>query len=245
MSGCMIITGGTRGIGAAVARLAAARGYSLCLNYRSDESSARALADEIGDGCIAVRADVTRAGEVRALFDRARDELGPPAALVNNAGITGRASRLDEADPSVIAEVIDVNVLGMMLCAREAVRRMSTLHGGSGGGIVNISSGAVSIGSAGEYVWYAASKAAVDTFTLGLGIEVATEGIRVNAVAPGIIDTDIHAAAGTPDKPRDAASRIPLKRVGTPQEVARAVLWLLSDEASYVQGAVLRVGGGR
>lgn len=244
MNGCMIITGGTRGIGAAVARLALARGYGVCLNYRRDEESARATARELGDRCLTVRGDVTRAGDVEALFDRAA-ELGPPAALVNNAGITGRAGRLDDAEPAMLAEVVDVNVLGMMLCAREAVRRMSTARGGAGGGIVNISSGAVTLGSAGEYVWYAASKAAVDTFTLGLGIEVAAEGIRVNAVSPGIVDTDIHAAAGTPDKPRKAASRIPLGRAGTPEEIANAVLWLLSEEASYVQGAVLRVGGGR
>ncbi len=244
----ILVTGGGRGIGAAICRLAAARGYDVAVNYARDEKAARSVVDAIADSggkAVAVRGDVADAGQVTEMFDAAERALGPLTALVANAGITGTISRLEDADPAAIARVVDVNVTGALLCMREAVRRMSTRNGGKGGAIVGISSAAVTLGSPGEFVWYAASKAAIDTMVLGLGREVAAEGIRVNAVAPALIDTEIHAAAGAPDRVERMAPGIPMGRAGTPEEVAEAVLFLLSDAAGYITGEVIRVGGGR
>lgn len=248
MNKVLLVTGGSRGIGAATARLAAAEGYTVCVNYRSDEAAAARVVSEIeaaGGAAVAIQADVSIPEDIEHLFEVVVRDLGPPTALVNNAGFTGRASRLLEADPEAIRRIIDLNVTGLMLCAREAVRYMSTARGGKGGAIVNVSSGAATLGSPGEYVWYAASKGAVDSFTIGLGKEVAGEGIRVNAVAPGMVDTGIHAAAGMPDRMAAIAPGIPIGRGADPEEIARTILFLLSDEASYVTGAILRVAGGR
>ncbi len=246
--GAILVTGGGRGIGAAVSRLAAARGYNVAVNYAQDEKAAQGVVDSItgsGGKAVAVRGDVADASQIVRMFDTAERHLGSLTALIANAGITGPINRLDEADPETIARVIDVNVTGALLCMREAVRRMSTKNGGKGGAIVGISSAAATLGSPGEFVWYAASKAAVDTMVLGLGREVAGEGVRVNAVAPALIDTEIHAAAGAPDRVERMAPGIPMGRAGTPEEVADAVLFLLSDAASYITGEVIRVGGGR
>jgi len=248
MTGVMIVTGGSRGIGAATARLAAQRGYAVCVNYQSSKEAADRLVSELQAGgaqAIAVQADVGDEEAVVALFQRVDKELGPVTALVNNAGLTGLINRLDEVPAETVRKVIDINVLGTIWCSREAVKRMSTRHGGQGGAIVNLSSAAVTIGSPGQYVWYATSKGAIDSFTLGLGKEVASEGIRVNAVAPGLIDTEIHAASGEPDRMRDLAPTVPVGRVGDAAEVAETILWLLSDQASYVTSTVLRVAGGR
>ncbi|HZZ91405.1 MAG TPA: SDR family oxidoreductase [Usitatibacter sp.] len=241
----VLVTGGGRGIGAATARLAAARGYAVCVNYRSDAASARGVADAIvsaGGRAIAVGADVARESDVIAMFDAATQALGPVAALVNNAGILERHARLDEMEVGRFERVLATNVTGVLLCAREAVRRMSTRHGGRGGSIVNVSSMAARLGSPGEYVDYAASKGAVDSLTVGLAREVAGEGIRVNAVRPGMIYTDIHCEPGRVDRLKAA---VPMKRGGAPEEVARAILWLLSDESSYCTGAFIDVSGGR
>lgn len=246
--GTCIVTGGSRGIGAAVSRLAAQRGYAVCINYASAAEAAQAMVDEIvgaGGRAVAVQGDMADPRAVTAMFDAAHERLGPITAVVNNAGLTGRHGRLDEAELETLRRVTDVNVNGVLYCAREAVRRMSTRHGGKGGSIVNISSGAATLGSANSYVWYAASKGAVNSLTIGLAGEVGEEGIRVNAVAPGLITTDIHAAGGVPDRAERLSVHVPMKRPGTPDEVANSVLWLLSDEASYVTGAILRVGGGR
>ena len=241
------MTGGGRGIGAAVSRLAAARGYAVVINYASGEQAAAEVRDEIvaaGGSAVAVAGDVADEADVRRVFDVAA-ELGELGAVVANAGITGNSpGRLDEQDAAVVRRVLDVNVLGVFLCAREAVRRMSTRHGGRGGAIVTVSSTAAGRGSPGEWVHYAASKAAVDTLTYGLALEVADEGIRVNAVAPGTVVTGLHAAAGMPDRPQRRAPLIPMKRAGTPEEIAEGVLWLLSPAASYVTGAVLPISGG-
>jgi NAD(P)-dependent dehydrogenase (short-subunit alcohol dehydrogenase family) len=243
----VIVTGGGRGIGAAVSRLAAARGYTVVINYTSDEQTAGDVCDEIvaaGGSAVAVAGDVAEEADVHRVFDAAA-ELGELGAVVANAGITGNTpGRLDEQDAAVVRRVLDVNVLGVFLCAREAVRRMSTRHGGRGGAIVTVSSTAAGRGSPGEWVHYAASKAAVDTLTYGLALEVADEGIRVNAVAPGTVVTGLHAAAGMPDRPQRRAPLIPMKRAGTPEEIAEGVLWLLSPAASYVTGAVLPISGG-
>jgi NAD(P)-dependent dehydrogenase (short-subunit alcohol dehydrogenase family) len=244
----LLITGASRGIGAATARLAATRGYDIAVNYASNAKAAEAVvADAGGAGAraVAIRADVAREADVERIFAETERRLGPLSGLVNNAGIVGPASRLDAADAAAIKSVIDLNVLGAFLCARAAVRRLSTQHGGKGGVIVNISSSAATLGSPNEFVWYAASKAAVDTLTIGLAREVAREGIRVNAVAPGLVDTDIHDATGVPDRVAAIGPTIPMGRAGTVEEIAETILFLLSDAASYVTGAVLRVAGVR
>jgi NAD(P)-dependent dehydrogenase (short-subunit alcohol dehydrogenase family) len=237
----LVVTGGSRGIGAAVTRAAHARGYAVCAGYASDAAAADRLRAEL-PGIVTVRADVADPASVTALFDAAEAAFGPVTALVNNAGVTGRLGRFADTPVATLRRVLDVNVLGAMLCAQEAVRRWD--ERGTAGRIVNVSSRAAALGSPGEYVHYAASKAAVETFTLGLAREVAAQGIRVNGVAPGTIHTGIHAAAGDPGRPERVARRVPMGRAGEPEEVAAAVLWLLSDEASYVTGAVLDVGGG-
>jgi NAD(P)-dependent dehydrogenase (short-subunit alcohol dehydrogenase family) len=244
----VVITGGSRGIGAAVARLAAQAGWDVCLSYRADQDAAQSVVDDCrahGVRALAVQADVSNEADVQRLFNEADAALGPLSALVNNAGIVGRQSRVDEMDASRIERMFAVNVVGAFLCAREAVRRMAVSHGGNGGVIVNVSSRASVLGSAGEYVDYASAKAAVDTLTVGLAREVAGEGVRVNAVRPGLIETDIHASGGQPDRVQRLASTIPLGRGGRPGEVAEAVLWLMSPQASYVTGALLDVSGGR
>lgn len=246
--GTLIVTGASRGIGAAVAALAAERGYSVAVNFATGEAEARQLVSQIvsRDGrALAIQADVAREEDVVRLFQTAERELGPIKALVNNAGVTGGFARVENVSAEALHRVFGVNVVGAMLCAREAVRRMSTRLAGTGGAIVNISSRAAQIGSAGEWVHYAASKGAIDSFTIGLAREVATEGIRVNAVAPGLVDTDLHAANGDPGRLERLMGSIPMHRAGTPREVAEAVLWLLSPAASYTTGAILEVGGGR
>jgi NAD(P)-dependent dehydrogenase (short-subunit alcohol dehydrogenase family) len=237
----LVVTGGSRGIGAAVTRAAAARGYAVCVAYARDDGAADHLCTEL-PGVVAVRADVAEPAAVRALFDAAESALGPVTALVNNAGVTGPLGRFQDTSLATLRRVLDVNVVGTMLCAQEALRRWE--ERGAGGRIVNVSSRAATLGSPGEYVHYAASKAAVEAFTLGLAKEVAAQGIRVNGVAPGIVHTDIHATAGDPGRPERVVGRVPMGRIGEPEEIAAAVLWLLSDEASYVTGAVLPAGGG-
>ena len=246
--GTLIVTGGSRGIGAAVARLAAARGYTVAVNYSSGEAEAKQVTDEIiglGGSALAIRADVSKEDEIVRMFETAETQLGPIKALVNNAAVTGGFARVEEVSAGALQSVFAVNVIGAMLCAREAVRRMSTRRGGTGGTIVNISSRAAHTGSPGEWVHYAASKGAIDSFTIGLAREVATEGIRVNAVAPGLVDTGLHAANGDPGRLQRLMGTIPMGRAGTPDEVAQAVLWLLSAKASYATGAILEIGGGR
>ncbi|MPZ09095.1 MAG: SDR family oxidoreductase [Kiloniellaceae bacterium] len=248
MPGTLLVTGGGRGIGAAVARLGAARGYAVGVNYLRDTEAAEAVVAEIGQAggqALALQADVAREEEVERLFAALDRELPPLTALVNNAGLAGQVSRVEDAPAETIREVMELNVLGSIWCARAAVRRMARRYGGRGGAIVNISSGAATIGSPGEYVWYAASKGAVDSFTLGLAKENAGEGIRVNAVAPGFVRTEIHAASGMPDRLEKIAPTMPIGRAAEPEEIAEAVLWLLSDAASYTTGAILRVAGGR
>ena len=243
----VVVTGGGKGIGAAVCRLAAARGYAVVINYATDETAAegvRAGIEAAGGTAHAVAGDVADEQDVRRLFTRAA-ELGDIVALVNNAGVTGNTpGRLEEQDAAVVRRVLDVNVLGVFLCLREAVRRMSTRHGGRGGAIVNVSSTAAGRGSPGEWVHYAASKAAVESLTHGLAIEVAAEGIRVNAVAPGLVHTGLHAAAGMPDRIERRAPMIPMGRAGQPAEIAEGIVWLLSPAASFVTGAVLPISGG-
>lgn len=244
----LLITGASRGIGAATARLAAARGYDIAVNYASSAKAAEAVvadAERAGARAVAIQADVAREAEVERLFAETERRLGPLSGLVNNAGIAGPASRLDQAEAVTIKSVMDLNVMGAFLCARAAVRRLSTKHGGKGGAIVNVSSGAATLGSPGDFIWYAASKAAVDTLTIGLAREVAREGIRVNAVAPGLVDTDIHDATGIAGRVAAMSPTIPLGRPGTAEEIAETILFLLSDASSYVTGAVLRVAGGR
>jgi len=248
MGKVLLVTGGGRGIGAATSRLAAHRGWDVCVAYRSDAAAARAVADEVraaGRRALAVAADVASEEQVVRLFEAVDRGLGPLDGLVNNAGALERQATVAEMDAARIGRVLATNVTGSFLCAREAVRRMSTRRGGRGGAIVNLSSAAARLGSPGEYVDYAAAKAAVDTFTIGLAKEVAAEGIRVNAVRPGLIHTTIHASGGEPGRVARLAGTVPVGRGGTPEEVAAAVLWLLSDEASYVTGAVLDVAGGR
>lgn len=247
-SRAMLITGASRGIGAATARLAAERGWDVCVNYVSSRDRAEELCREIsamGRRAIAVGADVSQEGDVSALFETVWTEFGRIDALVNNAGILERQARFHELSVERVRHVLDVNVVGTFLCTREAVRRMSTAQGGSGGSIVNVSSRAAQIGSPKEYVDYAAAKGAVESLTVGVAKEVAEEGIRVNAVRPGLIHTDIHARGGEPGRVDRLASTIPMKRGGTAEEVARAILWLSSDEASYTTGSFVDVSGGR
>ena len=243
-----LVTGASRGIGAATALACARAGYDVAVNYVRDAAAADAVVAQVralGRRAIAVAADVSQEAEVLRLFAAVDADLGPLAALVNNAGVVDIAARVDAMSAARLARMFGINVIGSMLCAREAVRRMSTLHGGAGGSIVNLSSAAARIGGPGQYVDYAAAKGAIDTFTLGLAREVAAEGIRVNAVRPGIIDTDIHAAGGAPGRAAQMAPQLPMRRAGTAAEVAQAIVWLLSDAASYTTGAVLDVTGGR
>lgn len=244
----MIVTGGGRGIGAATARLAAQRGYAVAINYQKNRQAADALARSIADSggkALAVQADVASEPDVVALFEAVDRALGRVSALVNNAGIVDRGMPVAQMDAGRIQRMLAINVTGSFLCAREAVKRMSTRQGGPGGAIVNVSSIAARLGGAGEYVDYAASKGAIDTFTVGLAKEVGAEGIRVNAVRPGIIRTDIHLASGDPARVQRIGVTAPLQRPGEAEEVARAILWLLSDEASYMTGALVDVTGGR
>jgi NAD(P)-dependent dehydrogenase (short-subunit alcohol dehydrogenase family) len=244
----LLVTGGSKGIGAATCRLAAARGYAVAVNWAHDEAAAASLVREIegaGGRAVAIQADVAREDEAARLFEAVDRRLGRITHLVNNAGMTGRAGRMDETDTATVRATFDLNVLGVWYCAREAVLRMSTRHGGKGGVIVNVSSIAARLGSAGEWVWYAASKAAVDTITMGLAREGAREGIRVSAVAPGLTDTTLHESSGVADRYGRIAPTVPMGRGGAPEEIAEAILFLLSDAASYVTGSVLAVGGGR
>ena len=244
----LIVTGGSRGIGAATARLAAQRGFAVAVNYVTNEAAAAAVVREVeaaGGTALAVRADVAVEADVVGLFETVDKSFGRLTALVNNAGVLETQMRVDTMDAARLARVFATNVTGSFLCAREAVRRMSTRHGGAGGAIVNVSSGASRLGSPGEYVDYAASKGAIDTLTIGLAREVAEEGIRVNAVRPGFIYTDIHAAGGEPGRVDRVKAFVPMQRGGTAEEVASAILWLLSDEASYTTGAFIDVTGGK
>jgi len=244
----LLVTGGGRGIGAATARLAAAAGWAVVVNYRERADDAERLCEEIardGGRALPLRADVSDDAEVVALFAEIDAALGPVHGLVNNAGIVAPAMRVDALEADRIRRVLEVNVLGPFLCAREAIRRMSTRSGGRGGVIVNVSSAAARHGSPNEYVDYAASKGALDTFTIGLAKEVAEEGIRVACIRAAIIETEIHASGGDPGRIERLAHLIPMKRAGRPDEIARAIVWLLSEEASYVTGTILDVSGGR
>lgn len=248
MQQVMLITGASRGIGAATARLAAAQGYALCLNYRHRQDAMQSLLQELhatGAKAIAVAADVADEAQVARLFATLDDEFGRLDALVNNAGMLEQQMRLDEMDAARLARVFAVNVTGSFLCAREAVKRMSTRYGGQGGVIVNVSSIAAKLGAPNEYIDYAAAKGAIDSMTLGLAKEAASEGIRVNAVRPGVIDTEIHASGGEPDRVERVAASVPMGRGGSAEEVAEAILWLASDKASYASGALLDISGGR
>lgn len=243
MEKIMIVTGGGRGIGAATARLGARAGYKVCVSYLKDAASAASLAKEIGG--LAVQGDVASEADVVRLFEETDRKLGRVTALVNNAGIVDRSARVEQIGAGRLARMFAVNVTGSFLCAREAVKRMSKRHGGPGGAIVNVSSVAAKLGGAGEYVDYAASKGAIDTFTIGLAREVGPEGIRVNAVRPGVIRTGIHEVSGDPARVDRIGATAPLQRAGEPEEIAHAILWLLSDEASYLAGALVDVSGGR
>jgi NAD(P)-dependent dehydrogenase (short-subunit alcohol dehydrogenase family) len=242
-----VITGGSRGIGRAAALAVATRGHKIVVGYASNEAAAKeavAAIEAKGGKAIAVKCDVGREHDILDLF-KAADKFGTLGALINNAGIVGPTTRVDQMSAERIERLMAVNVTGSILCAREAVKRMSTRHGGQGGVIINLSSVAAKLGSPNTYVDYAASKGAIDSFTIGLAQEVASEGIRVAAIRPGLIDTEIHASGGEPDRAHRLASTVPMKRVGTADEIANAIVWLLSDEASYVTSAILDVSGGR
>ena len=241
----MIVTGGSRGIGAATVRLAATRGYAVCVNYRKERGAAEALARELEGKAIAVAADVAEEADVVRLFETVDRSLGPVTALVNNAGIVDLGTRVEAITPARLQRMFAVNVFGSFLCAREAVKRMSRRHGGKGGVIVNVSSIAAKLGGAGEYVDYAAAKGAIDAFTVGLAREVGADGIRVNAVRPGIIRTEIHLSSGDPGRVERIGAVAPLGRPGEAEEVARVILWLASEESSYMSGALVDVSGGR
>ena len=244
----LLITGGSRGIGAATALLAASHGYAVAVNYTANSLAADEVVRQIRDAggtAITVQADVAIESDVLAMFKKVDAKLGRLTALVNNAGVVDMPSRVDAMSLDRLQRMFAINVFGSFVCAREAVKRMSTRYEGEGGSIVNVSSAAAKLGAPGQYVDYAAAKGAIDTFTIGLAKEVALEGIRVNAVRPGIIDTDIHASGGLPDRARDLAPLVPMQRAGTAHEVAEAIVWLLSDKASYTTGTLLDVTGGR
>ena len=248
MTSIVLITGASRGIGAATALLAARHGWDVAVNYSSNEAAAQTVVQAVqalGRRAMAVQADVADEAQVLAMFGRIDQELGRLSALVNNAGVVDRAQRLQDMDMARWRRMFDTNVLGSFLCAREAVRRMSTAEGGAGGSIVNVSSRAACLGSANQYVDYAASKAAIDTMTLGLAHEVAAQGIRVNGVRPGLIETDIHASGGQPDRVQRLSAGVPLGRGGTADEIAQAIYWLMSDLSSYCTGSFIDAGGGR
>ena len=244
----LLVTGGSRGIGAATARLAAARGWDVAVNYTRDAAAAQAVAADVqalGRRALVLQADVGDHAQVLALFARIDEAWGPLTGLVNNAGVVDVPARVDQMSPERLQRMFAINVMGSIWCAQEALRRMSTLHGGSGGSIVNLSSAAARLGSPGQYVDYAAAKGAIDSFTLGLAREVAAEGVRVNAVRPGIITTDIHASGGQPERAAQLAPQVPMKRAGSADEVAQAIVWLLGEGSSYCTGSVLDVTGGR
>lgn len=244
----LLVTGGSRGIGAAACLVAARHGWRVAVNYAANEEAANAVVSEIkkaGGDAIAIKGDVGNAADIVSMFEMVDKHFGRLDGLVNNAGVVDYIARVDEMSAERLERMMRINVTGSILCAGEAVRRMSTTHGGQGGAIVNISSMAAVLGGPAQYVDYAASKAAIDTFTIGLSKEVAAEGIRVNAIRPGIIETDIHASGGQPDKPKEMASSIPMKRTGQAEEIADAIVYLLSPSASYITGAILNVSGGR
>lgn len=244
----VLVTGGGRGIGAATALLAARQGWAVAVNYATNAAAAESVVQQIraaGGRAVALQADVAFEDQIVRMFQQVDAQLGPLAALVNNAGVVDVAARVDGMDTARLARMFNVNVIGSFLCAREAVKRMSTRYGGAGGSIVNLSSAAARIGSPGNYVDYASAKAAIDTFTLGLAKEVATEGIRVNAVRPGIIATEIHASGGQPNRANEVAPQVPMQRPGTADEVAQAVWWLMSGASSYTTGSLIDVAGGR
>lgn len=248
MEQVLLVTGASRGIGAATALLAARRGYAVAVNYTANSAAADAVVGEIrgaGGRAIAVQADVAQEAQLLAMFEQVDAQLGRLTALVNNAGVVDVAARVEEMSVARLRRMFDINVVGSIVCAREAVRRMSTRHGGSGGAIVNVSSAASRLGAPGQYVDYAAAKGAIDAFTIGLAKEVAAEGIRVNAVRPGLIETDIHASGGIPDRVQRLAHQVPMQRGGTAQEVAEAIVWLLSPQASYTTMSLIEVSGGR
>jgi NAD(P)-dependent dehydrogenase (short-subunit alcohol dehydrogenase family) len=248
MKKIILITGGSRGIGAATAKLAAQRGYAVCISYVANKSAADSVVNEIissGGQATAIQADVANETDVVRMFQQVDQTFGKLTALVNNAGILEMQSRIEDMTAERLNRIFTTNITGSFICAREAIKRMSSKHGGAGGAIVNMSSAASRIGSPGEYVDYAASKGAIDTFTLGLSKEVAAENIRVNAVRPGVIYTDIHASGGEPGRVDRVKDSVPMKRGGTAEEVAQTILWLLSDEASYTTGAIVDVAGGR
>jgi NAD(P)-dependent dehydrogenase (short-subunit alcohol dehydrogenase family) len=248
LSKLVLITGGSRGIGAASALLAARQGYAVAVNYTTNSLAADEVVRQIrqeGGNAIAVQADVAKEAQVLAMFEKIDAKFGRLSALVNNAGVVDQTTRVDAITYARLQRMFEINVFGSFLCAREAVKRMSTRYGGAGGSIVNVSSVAARLGGPGLYVDYAAAKGAIDTFTIGLAKEVAAEGIRVNAVRPGIIETDIHASGGLPDRARDLAPQVPMQRAGSALEVAQAIVWLLSEESSYTTGAMLDVAGGR